>query len=332
MNRLSPNPGPLRSPGSTARSLSILLGALSVLLGAGCGGEGAPAGDADRFLHSGEGPVRIVATVGMVADLARNVGGDRVEVVSLMGEGVDPHLYKASPGDMTRLGGADMILYVGLHLEGKMADVLAKLARTRPAIAVGERLPPERLRSPPEMEGAHDPHVWFDVSLWSECAAIVRDALSEFDPAGAESYRERAEAYRAELAELESFVRARVAEIPEERRILVTAHDAFGYFGAAYGIEVMPIQGASTETEAGVRRINDLVEAIVARGVPAVFVESSVSEKNVRALVEGCEARGHKVRVGGELFSDAMGAEGTPEGTYVGMVRHNADTVAEALR
>lgn len=328
---------------ASALPLPTFLALLSSALLLACGGgesarnaSDASAGDSglsgagSRF--SGELPIRVVATVGMVADLARQIGGDRVAVKALMGEGVDPHLYKASPGDLSRLRSADLILYAGLHLEGKMADVLVKLARTTPVFAVGEAIPEERLREPPEMEGAWDPHVWFDASLWRECAAFTRDVLVEFDPAGAEVYRARGEEFLARLDALHESTKARIAEIPPERRLLVTAHDAFGYFGDAYGIEVVAIQGISTESEAGVRRVNELVDLLVRRGVGAVFVESSVSEKNIHALIEGCAARGHAVKIGGSLFSDAMGADGTPEGTYEGMVRHNVDRIVEALR
>lgn len=276
-------------------------------------------------------PIKAECTTGMVADLVSHVGGPHVTVKKLMGEGVDPHLYKAAPGDMSRLEQADIVFYSGLHLEGKMGDVFVRLARRKkPTYAVSEGIHDSRILA--GGEGHYDPHVWFDVSLWSEALPVVADALSEFDPAHAADYRKNAEAYRAELTQLHEECKQQIATIPQERRVLVTAHDAFRYFGKAYGIEVKAIQGISTETEAAVKEINELVDYITEKKIKAVFVESSVSERNVRALVEGCKSRGHDVVVGGELFSDAMGKDGTPEGTYVGMVRHNVHTIVNALK
>lgn len=280
--------------------------------------------------YAGGYPITVACTTGMVADLVRHVGGDRVTVTQIMGEGVDPHLYKASPGDVSLLSGADAIFYSGLHLEGKMADVFVRLARRKPTFAVTEYFPDARVID--TADGATDPHAWFDVSLWREAAGVVRDALAAFDPPYAAEYRGRADAYQAELAKLHDYAKTQLATIPKERRVLVTAHDAFRYFGRAYDIEVKGIQGISTESEAGVKEVNALVDFLATRKIRAVFVESSVSDKNVRALLEGCQARGHAVVVGGELFSDAMGKAGTPEGTYVGMVRHNVDVIVKALK
>jgi manganese/zinc/iron transport system substrate-binding protein len=266
----------------------------------------------------------------MVGEVVERVGGDRVEVVVLMGEGVDPHLYKPSPGDIIALSRADMIVFSGLHLEGKMGEVFERLGRSKPSVPLADGIASGSLLE--TSGGQVDPHVWFDVRLWAEVVLAARDALAGFDPPYASRYARNAEAYREELIRLDAEVRGQIAAIPESRRLLVTAHDAFGYFGRAYGIEVQAIQGISTESEAGVHEINALVDLLVARRVPAVFVEASVSDRNVRALVEGCAARGHRVRVGGELFSDSMGTPGTPEGTYVGMVRHNVSTITEALR
>ncbi|NOT00984.1 MAG: zinc ABC transporter solute-binding protein [Phycisphaerales bacterium] len=278
-------------------------------------------------------PINVVCTVGMVADIARNVGGDHVKVTALMGEGVDPHLYQASPGDVRLLSGADVVFYNGLLLEGKMTDVMIKLASRVPTVAVTEHIPEDTLRSPPEFAGHHDPHVWFDVSLWMKCAERVRDYLAdEFDPAHRSDYERNAADYLARLAELHEYARDQIATIPDERRTLVTAHDAFGYFGRAYHIEVRAIQGLSTESEASVKDINNLVAFIAERKIRAVFVESSVSQKNIQALVEGCAAAGHAVTIGGSLFSDAMGKDGTPDGTYVGMVRHNVDIIVRSLK
>lgn len=274
--------------------------------------------------------ISAVCTTGMVADLVRNVGGDRVAVTQLMGEDVDPHLFKASTGDVSKLNNADIIFYSGLHLEGKMGEVLDRLGKRKPTVGVADRLNVKEVLK--DEEGARDPHVWFDVSLWSQAAAVVRDALKEFDPAHAADYQKRAEAYQMELAKLHEYAKTQIASIPKERRVLVTAHDAFQYFGRAYDIEVKGIQGISTEAEASVRDINELVDFIAKRKVKAVFAETSVNERNLRSLVEGCAARGHKVVLGGQLYSDAMGPEGTAEGTYVGMVRHNVDTIVRALK
>jgi len=277
-----------------------------------------------------DGPIQILCTTGMVADVVKAVGGPRVEVTTLMGPGVDPHLYKASTGDILQLDRAQLVFYSGIHLEGKLTQVLEKLAARKPTVAVASALPADRLLH--AEEGAHDPHVWFDVALWSKTAPLVAQTLAKFDPAHAGDYEARAERYVEQLEQLDAWSRQQIATIPPEQRVLVTAHDAFGYFGRAYDLEVRSVQGLSTESEAGVRRINELVDFIVSRGVKAVFIETTLNERNVLALVEGCAPRKQQVKIGGELFSDAMGAAGTPEGTYEGMVRHNVNTIVQALR
>jgi manganese/zinc/iron transport system substrate-binding protein len=275
-------------------------------------------------------PIQVVCTTGMVADLAKHVGGQHVAVRALMGEGVDPHLYKASPADVRELHRADIIFYSGLHLEGKLAELLERMSRRKPTVAVAERIAPEKLLV--DEHGARDPHVWFDVSLWSEAASAVGEALAALDPPHAADYQAQQRAYQARLAALHEEVRQRLAQIPAERRVLVTAHDAFRYFGRAYEIEVRAIQGISTDSEASVRQVSELVDFLTRRRIKAVFVETSVSDQNIRALLEGCRARGHEVVIGGSLFSDAMGKEGTPEGTYEGMIRHNVETIVAALQ
>jgi len=310
--------------GAVTVLLALLLGALAT----SC--QKKPAGSAGAG-GSGAKQLDVVCTVGMITDVARIIGADRAQVFGLMGEGVDPHLYKASPGDIRRLTQANIVLYGGLHLEGRLGDVLAKLGDGKVVRAVSETIDPKLLRTPPEFEGQHDPHVWFDVSLWMKAVEAVRDAYIAADESGREGYESRAAAYLKELAELHTWCETEIARVPEKSRVLITAHDAFGYFGHAYGIEVRAIQGISTDSEAGVSGINNLVDLIVSREIPAVFVESSVPRKTIDALVEGCTARGHKVKVGGELFSDAMGKDGTAEGTYVGMVRHNVRTIVDAL-
>ncbi len=306
-----------------------LLLCLMWLLGHG-GGCSARGDVAQQQRAASVGRLHVVCTTQMVADLAHNVGGERVQVEALMGEGVDPHLYKASTRDVLKLFRADVILYSGLHLEGKMTEMFERLGQRRAVYAVTDAIPPKRLRQlgPQQV----DPHVWFDVALWSEAVRAVERALVRHAPEHAEEFAARAAAYRAELARLDGWCRQQIRLLPVERRVLVTAHDAFFYFGDAYGLEVRAIQGISTDSEASVRDIEELVAFLAERRIKAVFVESSVSNRNMQALIEGCRARGHRLRVGGELYSDAMGPAGTPEGTYVGMVRHNVQTIVRALR
>src|SRR5262245_8886010 len=266
----------------------------------------------------------------MVADIATNIGGEHVSVSALMGEGVDPHLYKASPADVSQLNRADIILYSGLHLEGKLAELLERMGHRKPTVGVAERIAQDKVLQ--DEHGARDPHVWFDASLWSEAAVAAADALATFDPPHADTYKQNLAAYQSRLAELHQYAKDHLATVAKERRVLVTAHDAFRYFGRAYELEVRGIQGISTDSEAGVRQVKELVDFIVERKIKAVFVETSVSDQNIRSLLEGCQARGHAVVIGGSLFSDAMGKAGTPEGTYEGMVKHNVDTIASALK
>jgi manganese/zinc/iron transport system substrate-binding protein len=321
-----------------SRILLAALGfAFALTLLTGCHGDG---NNSDKFAkrvlsvkstHSGARPIKVVVTTGMVADLVRNVGGSLVQVDQLMGADVDPHLYKATSTDVDKLNKADVVFYSGLHLEGKMAETLERLGRKRNAFAVAEYLDPSKVLTD---EHKHpDPHVWFDVELWSEVAQVIGDALAMYDPANAETYKKQTTSYRAELAKVHAEAKTVIAAItPKEKRVLITSHDAFRYFGRAYDIEVKGIQGISTDAEASVRDINNLVDFIVARKVNAVFVETSVNQRNMKSLQEGCKARGHDVALGGELFSDAMGKDGTPEGTYIGMIRHNVETIAKALR
>lgn len=275
--------------------------------------------------------VKAVATIGMIADVVREVGGDRVRVTGLMGEGVDPHLYKASPGDVRAMSSADIIFFNGLHLEGRMADLIVRMAGRTKVVQATDAIDESMLREPPEYEGHYDPHVWLDVSLWQSVATRVRDALIEKDPAGKDAYTAAAAEYRLLLGELHGYATSTLQTIPQSSRVLVTAHDAFGYFGRAYGVEVLAIQGISTDSEASLQDINALVDTLVARKIPAVFIESSVPRKTVDALIEGCKGRGHTLAIGGELYSDALGKHGTLEGTYVGMVMHNVDAITTAL-
>jgi manganese/zinc/iron transport system substrate-binding protein len=276
--------------------------------------------------------VRVVATTGMVGDVVRNVGGEGVSVVTLMGPGVDPHLYKASARDVEALDAADIIFYSGLHLEGRMTDIFERLGSLKPTVPVAETIPAERLRNPPEFEGKHDPHVWFDVELWGYTVNVVRDALIELDPEDAETYRVNAARYAAALVELDTWVAEQFATIPASSRLLVTAHDAFGYMSAAYALDVRGLQGTSTASEAGAADVRGLADLIVERQIKAIFVESSVPRATIEAVQAAVRSRGHEVAIGGQLFSDAMGEEGTDTGTYHGMVRHNVETIVSALR
>jgi manganese/zinc/iron transport system substrate-binding protein len=277
--------------------------------------------------------IRVVTTTGMITDLVQNVGGERVEVTGLMGPGVDPHLYKASAGDVGRMGRADLIFYNGLHLEGQMGDVFERMSGRVKTVAVTSKLDAEHdLRKAPEgFEGTHDPHVWFDVTLWMKAAECVRDTLSEMDPEHADLYRSNAEKYLAELADLHAYVKEQAAKVPEKQRVLITAHDAFYYFGRAYGFEVHGLQGVSTASEPGAADVQELAKFIAGRRIPAIFVEDSVPEQTIKAVQKAVEAQGFLVEIGGKLFSDSMGSAGSPEGNYPGMVRHNIDTMVHAL-
>ncbi|MHC5110508.1 MAG: metal ABC transporter solute-binding protein, Zn/Mn family [Planctomycetota bacterium] len=288
--------------------------------------EPCQASDADR--HQ---PYRITCTTGMVADIVRHVAGGRAQVESIIGEGVDPHLYRATRADIAKLMNADLIFYNGLYLEGKMGTALEKIAKTKIVRAVGEALPKNVLLAPEGHDAHPDPHVWMDVSLWKRCAADVVKTLKEFDRAGSDTYEENFATYATGLDELHEYAKTSMATIPAQQRLLVTAHDAFHYMGRTYGLEVRGIQGISTESEAGIADINVIVDVLVERNVGAIFVETSVSDKNVRALIEGARAQDHTVIIGGELFSDAMGKPGTYEGTYTGMIDHNITVIVEAL-
>ena len=280
----------------------------------------------------GDERIEVVCTTGMVADLARNIGGDRIAVVGMMGPGVDPHYYKASQGDLANLTAANLILFNGLFLEGKLETIFAKMARRKPVLAVAEHIPEERLLRPPEFDGNFDPHIWFDVSLWAQTIEPVVARLSALDPDGASVYRQNGARYRARLDSLHQWVFDQIALLPEASRVLITAHDAFGYFGRAYGVEVVGLQGISTVADYGVNDVTRLVDLIVEREVKAIFVESSVPVRSIEAVREGCLDRGFPVAIGGTLYSDAMGAAGSGADTYVGMVESNVNTLVGALR
>jgi manganese/zinc/iron transport system substrate-binding protein len=302
----------------------VCLALIAVLLTA-CGGGtlAAPGGDI------AERPIRVVTTTGMIGDAVANVGGERVVVTALMGPGVDPHLYRATESDVHRLSGADIIFYNGLNLEARMTAIFEQIGRNRRVVAVGTAVPPAHLLADPDYENQPDPHIWMDVKLWLLVVETVRDELIALDPEHEAIYLANAERYLQELHELEAYVQEQVSRVPAEQRLLVTAHDAFNYFGRGYGFEVHAPQGISTESEAGVDDIRQTIELVVSRNIPAIFVETSVPPDVVEAIVAGARSRGHDVVIGGELFSDAMGAAGTPEGTYIGMIRHNINTIVE---
>jgi manganese/zinc/iron transport system substrate-binding protein len=305
----------------------LLIG-LALLASSGC--NDAPSTGEAKATYSGAYPIRATATVGMVADLVRDVGGAEVKVNQLLSSGVDPHLYKPTRDDVQAILSGDIVFYNGLMLEGKMAETLERLGKSKPTCAVASGL-----KLPEDIAGANlhhpDPHVWMDVSIWSEGAQAVGDFFQRYDPPHAADYAARTETLRQRLGALHKYGQTVLGSIHENSRVLITSHDAFRYFGRAYGLEVQAIQGISTESEAGLQRINQLVDLLVDRKIQAVFVESSVPKESIEALLEGAAARGHSVKIGGELYSDAMGADGTYEGTYIGMMDHNITTIAHAL-
>ena len=318
----------------STRLVTSILGILGVAFFglAGCGpsrqaGEG-QVGSSGSVARS---RLRVVSTVGMVADLVREVGGAEVEVLQLMGSGVDPHLYQPTRDDVQQLMRADLVFYSGLMLEGKMADLFERLSSKRPVLAVTRGLSEQKLLREAEANEDIDPHVWMDIRLWRDSLEVVAQALAEYDPGRASLYRERAAGYDQRLQRLHAYGESVMASIPPERRVLVTSHDAFRYLGQAYGLEVLGIQGLSTESEAGLQQINRLVDLLVERRIQAVFVESSVSSKSIMSLVDGARSRDHQVAIGGELYSDAMGMVGTYEGTYEGMMDHNLTTITRGL-
>jgi manganese/zinc/iron transport system substrate-binding protein len=297
------------------RSLAFIL-SLSLLAGCGNGTNGAKAR-----------PDKIVTTTGMVADLARRVGGGLVEVEELMGPGVDPHLYQPKASDHRKLDEAALVLYNGLHLEGNMVEKLEHLKNAR---AISKDMPKDRLLIDSDQP---DPHVWFDVSLWTHALDTTEKAMVEAFPTHAETFRKNAAAYRQELAELHEEVQRDLAKIPKSQRVLVTAHDAFRYFGRAYDVDVIGLQGVSTADDAGLKEVGRIVDRVVKDKIKTIFSESSVSDDGVQKVVERCKAQGHDVKLAdGKLFSDAMDRPGTPGGTYPGMVRHNVKLMIDGLK
>jgi manganese/zinc/iron transport system substrate-binding protein len=307
------------------RSVAIALaGCLLAILAAGCGGGTSAAG-------TDEGKTKATTSTTMITDLVTQIGGDRVEVTGLMGPGVDPHLHQASQGDLASLQGADVIFYNGLFLEGKMGDILEKVSQQKPTVQVTEAIPEKELLAHPQYEGQFDPHVWFDVTLWKMTVDPVVEQLSELDPASADYFEQNGESYKQQLDELNLYVEEQISTIPEEQRVLVTAHDAFNYFGRKYNMEVRGLQGISTEAEAGAADVQELADFLTERTIKAIFVESSVPPRNLEAVQAACRDRGWELEIGGQLYSDAGGDAGTEAETYIGMVRENVDTIVEAL-
>lgn len=310
------------------RLILVLLGLVAL---AGC-----EPGTSDASTGASDGRLQVVTTTSLVGDLARQIGGPDIDVQSLMGPGVDPHLYRARESDVQRMVGADLILYTGLHLEGKMGEVLEGVARRGIGVepvaeTIGEDALIAATGTMATSGGTYDPHVWMDVTLWRRVAVAVADALAAADPAHEAAFRARSLAYDARLDSLDTYVRTRIAELPPERRVLVTAHDAFNYFGAAYGVDVRGLQGISTATEAGTADVRALADFVAETRLPALFVESSVSPRAIEAVRAAVRARGFEVRIGGSLYSDALGGPGSGADTYVGMIRSNVDAIVDGL-
>ncbi|RED94351.1 metal ABC transporter solute-binding protein, Zn/Mn family [Marinoscillum furvescens] len=276
--------------------------------------------------------LKVVSTTGMLHDAVVNIAGDKMDAEALMGPGVDPHLYKATQGDLAKLNKADIIIYNGLLLEGKMGDILQKLSRQKTVLAAAENLNKTELLSSVQYENTYDPHVWFDVNLWKQVVQNISTTLQQVDSTNANYYQQNTVQYLEELEALHSYATSTLASIPEQQRILVTAHDAFRYFGRAYNIRVEGIQGISTVSDFGLRDIADITDLIIDNEIKAIFVETSVSDKAIKAVLEGCKQRGHEVKLGGYLYSDAMGEPGTAEGTYIGMFRSNVATITQSLK
>lgn len=304
------------------------LALLWLIVVTGCGGNATAPPTSGGSAKTSTGKLSVIATTVMVGDVVKGVGGEHVDVTVMLGPGVDPHLHKTSRDDMAMIMAADMVFYSGLMLEGKMTYTLDQVSRSKPVHAVTKQLDASELLG----EDHHpDPHVWFDVALWSQTSSVVADVLAEALPEYAEEFQTAAADYVTNLQPLAEYAKQTLATIPARQRILITSHDAFGYLGRAYGIAVMGVQGLSTDSEAGLQRVNELVDLLVEKEVPAVFIESSVSQKSIQALIEGAESRGSKVVIGGELYSDAAGPSDTYEGTYEGMIDHNITTIARAL-
>lgn len=274
----------------------------------------------------------VVATTGQIADAIKAISGDHLQVSALMGPGVDPHLYKATQSDLSKLDKAEVIFFNGLHLEGQMLDIFEQMSKSKSVLAVGETLNKSDLLASDDDAMLHDPHIWFDIELWKGVVQAIGTKLQKEYPEFKDDFVANEKEYLKQLDELQVYAKDRVNEIPEKQRILVTAHDAFNYFGRSQGFDVRGLQGLSTDSEYGVKDVQEMVDFLVANKIKAIFIESSVSDKAMKAVIEGAKEKGHDIVIGGELFSDAMGAERTKEGTYIGMYQHNIDTIVDALK
>lgn len=276
-----------------------------------------------------EGQISIVTTIGQIAEPLSVIGGDKVNVQSLMGPGVDPHLYNATQGDIKKLDDSDIVFYSGLHLEGNMIEIFEEIGKRKPVLAIGEVVPKDQLLR--DDADAVDPHIWFDIDLWKQALNSAVDELKNFSPDNAEYFEANKVKYFEELDALSKESKEKLAQIEKEKRVIVTAHDAFGYFGRMHDMKVVGLQGLSTEDEIGISDIDETIQTLLEHSIPAVFVESSINPNSIKAVIEGAASQNLNVKLGGELYSDAMGSEGTPEGTYIGMYRHNVDTIFKAL-
>jgi manganese/zinc/iron transport system substrate-binding protein len=278
------------------------------------------------------GQLNVVTTTSMITDLVKNIGGDSIRVQGLMGSGVDPHLYKASEGDVSKLTNADVVFYSGLHLEGKLVDVFERMGRNSNTIALAEVLDKSELIGSEYFASNYDPHIWFNIEYWKQITGYLTEELSRLDPENASFFEKNKMSYLRKLNQLEKEVRQTIATLPESKRVLVTAHDAFNYFGKEYGFEVVGLQGLSTATEAGVQDVQNLTKLIIDKQVKAIFVETSVPKRTIEALQQAVKAQKFDVQIGGTLYSDALGNADTDEGTYIGMFRYNVNTIVEALK
>lgn len=306
---------------------AVGLASAVVLAGTVAGCAAAAPGDG-----SADGSLRVVTTTNFITDTAEQIGGDRVRVTGLMGAGVDPHLYRAQAGDVRTLQEADVVFWNGLELESKMAEVFTELGETRPVVAVSEAIPPER-RLPAGTTGTeYDPHTWFDPTRWEFAARAIADAYRRADPHGSAYYDQRLKTFLGALRDLDAYARQRLAAVPERSRVLVTSHDAFGYFADAYGFDLAPIQGISTQAEATTADIQRVAGVIATRQVRTVFVESSVPRQTIEAVLAAARRQGREAGIGGQLYGDNAGERGSPQGSYVGALRHNVDLIADGLR
>ncbi len=327
------------------RFLNVLLLTLTTITLLGCGQKTSKPSQENKTTkhghthhaikpYQGEGPIKVVCTLGQIGDMLRHVGGEHLKVTTMMGPGVDPHLYKALTSDIEKLEAADLIVYCGLHLEGRLTDTFVSMSRRKSIIAITHQLESSqdvRLRKPSDFEGSYDPHVWHDVALWSDCVGYLVEELVQLDPKHATTYQANGKAYRAKLAKLHQFCKTEIAKIPTNQRVLVTAHDAFGYFSLAYDLETKALKGTSTEEDVDLGQMQRIVELVVKKKIKAVFVESAVAPKIIEALIEPCLAHGHRVTIGGELYADTLGPKEKGADTYIGMIRANIKTIVEAL-